>query len=157
MQKRKHMYLILAVFFLVGPFFLTSCASSLSSQAYSRDQARQSMRVSYGTVRDVRPVRIEGTKSGAGAVAGGAVGGVLGSMVGRGKGSVLGAVVGALGGAAGGALAEEGMTRQNGLEITVEMDTGETLAITQAADLQFHRGERVRVLHSPDGTARVQK
>ncbi len=78
-------------------------------------------------------------------------------MVGRGKGSVLGAVVGALGGAAGGALAEEGMTRQNGLEITVEMDTGETLSITQAADLQFHRGERVRVLHSPDGTARVQK
>ena len=73
MQKRKHMYLILAVFFLVGPFFLTSCASSLSSQAYSRDQARQSMWVSYGTVRDVRPVRIEGTKNRTSAVAGDAI------------------------------------------------------------------------------------
>jgi outer membrane lipoprotein SlyB len=157
MQKRKPTYFILAALFLMSSMLLTSCASSRSAQVYSRDQARQHMRVSYGTVIEVRPVQIEGTKSGIGAVAGGVTGGVLGSMVGRGKGRTVGAVVGALGGAAGGALAEEGITRKNGLEITVEMDTGEILSIVQEADMQFYAGERVRVLHGTDGSARVQK
>ena len=86
MQKRKPTYFILAALFLMSSMLLTSCASSRSAQVYSRDQARQHMRVSYGTVIEVRPVQIVGTKSGIGAVAGGVTGGVLGSMVGRGKG-----------------------------------------------------------------------
>jgi outer membrane lipoprotein SlyB len=115
------------------------------------------MRVNYGTVQSVRAVQIEGTQSGIGAVGGGVTGGVLGSMVGGGRGRVLGAVVGALGGAAVGAVAEEGLTKKNALEITVELDTGEILSVVQEADLQFSPGERVRVLRANDGTSRVQK
>lgn len=156
-MRNHKMMLILCLFLLAGTGFLASCASSRSGQVYSRDQARQEMRVNYGTVREVRSVQIEGTQSGVGAVAGGATGGVLGSMVGGGKGQVLGAVVGAIGGAAVGAVAEEGVTKKNGLEITVELDTGDIVTVVQEADVQFYAGERVRLLRANDGSSRVQK
>jgi outer membrane lipoprotein SlyB len=149
--------LMLVLFLALVSGLATSCVSSRSAQVYSRDQALQEMRVNYGTVQSVRSVQMEGTQSGVGAVAGGVTGGVLGSMVGGGRGQVLGAVVGALGGAAVGAVAEEGVTKKNALEITVELDTGEILSVVQEADLQFSPGERVRVLRANDGTSRVQK
>jgi outer membrane lipoprotein SlyB len=151
----KLLIAVMALFMISS--MLTACASSRSAQIYSRDQAQHEMQVNYGTVKEVRQVLIEGTKSGVGAVAGGVTGGVLGSMVGGGKGRVLGAVIGALGGAAGGALAEEEVTKRQGLEITVELDTGEIVTVVQEADLQFYAGERVRVLRAADGSSRVQK
>lgn len=149
--------LIILLFLFTAASLLTSCVSSRSAQVYSRDQAMQEMRVNYGTVQSVRAVQIEGTQSGVGAVGGGVTGGVLGSMVGGGRGQVLGAVVGALGGAAAGAMLEEGVTKKNALEITVELDSGEILSVVQEADLEFYAGERVRVLRANDGTSRVQK
>ena len=49
------------------------------------------------------------------------------------------------------------MTRRNGLEITVELDTGELVTVVQEADMQFYAGERVRLLRANDGSSRVQK
>jgi outer membrane lipoprotein SlyB len=54
-------------------------------------------------------------------------------------------------------MAEEGVTKKNALEITVELDSGELLTVVQEADLQFYSGERVRVLRANDGSSRVQK
>jgi outer membrane lipoprotein SlyB len=82
------------------------------------------------------------------------VGGVAGSAVGGSKGSTLGATVGAMRGGLGGAAAEEGATRQKGLEITVKLDSGRIMAITQASDETFRTGGRVRVL-SGNGVTRV--
>lgn len=148
---------LLPLFFLGAVFMLTACASSRSGQVYSRDQARQPMRVSYGTVKDVRPVQIEGTQSGAGAVVGGVTGGILGSMVGKGDGQTLGTLAGALGGAAAGAAIEDAATKKDGLEITVQLDSGETISVVQEADVPFSPGERVRILYGTDGAARVRK
>jgi outer membrane lipoprotein SlyB len=53
-----------------------------------------------------------------------------------------------------GSAIEEGATRQTGLEITVRLENGQYIAITQAADEEFRPGERVRVL-SGRGTTRV--
>ena len=110
---------------------LSGCPASMSGSAYSRDQARQAQEVQLGRVQSVRQVMIEGTKSGVGAVSGAALGGLAGSAI------------------------EEGVTRQPGLEITVRLDNGRTLAVTQAADEPFYVGDRVQVLTSYDGTARV--
>jgi outer membrane lipoprotein SlyB len=96
----------------------------------------------------------EGTKTPIGAGAGAVVGGVAGSTVGSGKGRVLGTALGAVLGGLGGAAAEEGLTRQKGVEITVRLDSGRMLAITQAVDEEFRVGDRVRVLSS-GGTTRV--
>ena len=54
-----------------------------------------------------------------------------------------------------GSAIEENATRQPGLEITVRLNNGRMVSVTQAADEPFYRGDRVRVLTSYDGTARV--
>ena len=63
---------------------------------------------------------------------------------------MVGAVVGGIAGSA----AEEGITRKDGIEITVKLDSGSLVAIVQEADEQFQPGERVRLLES-GGTTRV--
>jgi outer membrane lipoprotein SlyB len=140
---------------LLAAALIGSCASSRSANVYSRDQAQQAQTVTTGVVTAVRSVLIEGTKTPAGVVAGGALGGIAGSAVGGGKGSALMTVVGAIAGGAAGAAAEEGITRKAGLEITVALDNGKTIAVVQEADQAFKAGDRVRVLSAPDGTSRV--
>ena len=133
---------------------LGGCASGVGGKDYSRDQTRSVQEVQMGVVESVREVNIEGTKTPIGAGAGAVVGGVAGSTVGGGKGSVVGTAVGAVLGGLGGAAAEEAITRQKGLEITVKLDSGRMIAITQAADETFQVGDRVRVL-SGGGATRV--
>ena len=140
---------------LAAGLVLSGCPASMSGGAYTRSQAREAQEVRLGYVESVRQVLIEGTKSGVGAVSGAALGGVAGSTIGRGRGQVAGAIGGAvLGGLAGSAI-EENATRQPGLEITVQLDNGRMVAVTQAADEPFYPGDRVRVLIGYDGTTRV--
>lgn len=134
--------------------FLAACASSNSGSVYSRDEARKVQTVKTGVVESVRQVKLEGTKSPVGTVAGGAVGGIAGSSIGHGRGSAVGAVVGAVVGGLAGAAAEEGITRKDGLEITIKLDGGGLVAIVQEADEVFKAGERVRLIES-GGTSRV--
>ena len=137
-----------------GTLLLAGCPAGLGGKDYSREQARTAQEVQIGIVESVREVNIEGTKTPVGAGAGAVVGGVAGSTVGGGKGSIVGATVGAVLGGLGGAAAEEAVTRQKGVEITVKLDSGRLMAITQAADEEFRIGDRVRVL-SGGGTTRV--
>jgi outer membrane lipoprotein SlyB len=132
------------------------CASSLSGGSYTRSQARTAQYVDMGTVESVRHVQIEGTKSGVGTVGGAALGGIAGSTLGSGRrANAAGAVGGAILGGLAGSAVEEGMTSQPGLEITVRLDSGRIIAVTQGADEGFYPGDRVRVITAPDGTARV--
>jgi outer membrane lipoprotein SlyB len=133
---------------------VSGCVSSKSGSVYKRDQARTVQRVELGIVEHVREVRIEGTQSGIGAAIGSVVGGIVGSEVGHGSGREIATILGAAGGGAAGATVEEATTRQEGLEITVELDNGRLIAVTQAADEPFNVGDRVRVL-SGQGITRV--
>ncbi|MBI2313595.1 MAG: glycine zipper 2TM domain-containing protein [Betaproteobacteria bacterium] len=139
---------------LAAALIAAGCATGRSGAAYTRDQARQESNVRMGMVESVRQVTIEGTRSGVGAVAGGAVGGIAGSSVGHGKGAQVGAVLGAVGGGVAGQAIEEATTRKPGIEITVKLDSGQMIAITQEADETFRPGEQVRVL-SGGGVSRV--
>lgn len=134
--------------------FLAACASSNSGGAYSRAQTRQVQTVRMGVVESVRLVKIEGSGSGVGTATGAVVGGVAGSTLGGGRGKVLTTVIGAVAGGIAGAAAEEGLTRKDGLEITVQLDKGALIAVTQEADEPFHPGDRVRVLEG-GGVTRV--
>ena len=145
----------LAITALATVTLLSGCPASMSASSYTRDQARTAQNVEFGIVQSVREVQIEGTKSGIGTLAGGAVGGVLGNEVGAGTGRTLATIGGGLAGAMAGSAIEEGVTRQTGLEITVTLDNGRTMAVTQAADESFVAGDRVRVLTDRTGTARV--
>ena len=131
---------------------VVACASSNSGNVYRRDETRRVQTVKTGTVESLRTVKLEGTKSGVGTAAGAVVGGGAGSTVGHGKGSVVAAVVGAVVGGIAGSAAEEGITRKDGIEITVKLDSGSLVAVVQEADEQFQPGERVRLLESGGAT-----
>lgn len=133
---------------------LVGCATSKSGDVYSRDEALREQTVRLATVESVRPVRIQGTRSGIGAAAGGVVGGVAGSTVGHGKGSTIAGVLGAVGGGVAGQALEEGATRKPGVEITVRLQNGELRAIVQEETDKFVPGQKVRLLTS-GGITRV--
>lgn len=141
---------------LVAAMVLGGCASSMSGGAYTRSQARQAQEVQMGVVESVRQVQLEGTKTPVGTIAGAAVGGIAGSNIGGGKGSTVGAILGAVAGGVAGSAIEEGVTKKNGLEITVKLDSGRMIAITQEADEDIRPGDRVRVL-SGGGVTRVTR
>lgn len=135
---------------------LTGCASNLGGDTYSRAEARTVQTVRMGTIESLRPVRIEGTKTPIGAGAGAIVGGVAGSSVGGGRGSAVAAVIGAVAGGMLGAATEEGLTRAQGVEITVREDDGLMRAYVQEVEPNqvFRVGQRVRIL-TVNGTSRV--
>lgn len=143
---------LLVIAFLTA--LTVACASSNSGSVYKRDDARKVQTVRTGVVESVRTVKLEGTKSPVGTVAGGAIGGIAGSSVGGGRGSAIAAVIGAVVGGLVGSAAEEGITRKDGLEITVKLDGGALIAIVQEADEQFNPGDRVRIVENAD-TSRV--
>ncbi len=132
---------------IVCSVVLAGCATSRSGEVYSRDQTRREMNVRMGTVESVREIQLEGTRSGVGTVAGGAVGGVAGSSMGKGRGEIIGAVIGAVAGGLAGSAIEQGATRKQGVELTVRLDDGKTIAVVQEDDPALYRiGDRVRVL-----------
>ena len=133
---------------------LAGCATSKSGNVYSRDEALREQTVRLATVESVRPVTIQGTRSGIGAAAGGVVGGVAGSGVGHGKGSTIAGVLGAVGGGVAGQALEEGTTRRAGVEITVRLESGELRAIVQEENDKIVAGQKVRLLTS-GGVTRV--
>jgi len=150
----KHGMLALAALASVG---LSGCATpGLGGGDYDRHAVRGEQSVRLATVMSVRQVRIEGTRSGLGALTGAAVGGLAGHASGGGRGTDIATVAGAVVGGLAGAAVEQGATRQDGIEVTVQYDNGRLSAITQALDETFKVGDRVMVT-SGGGVTRVTK
>jgi outer membrane lipoprotein SlyB len=147
---------LLVASFSTMAMLLTGCQSSLTGDSYSRDEARRVQTIRMGTIEALRPVKIEVTKTPIGGLAGAAVGGVGGSAIGGGKGSIVAAVIGAVAGGLIGSATEEGLTRTQGVEITVREDDGSMRAYVQQVQENevFRVGERVRIA-TVDGTSRV--
>ena len=142
---------------IAATLIVGGCASGQGGGTYSRDEARRAMVVQFGSVESVRGVQIEGTKSPVGTFAGAAVGGIAGSSVSGSRGSAIGAVVGAVAGGLAGSAIEEGVTRTQGVEVTVRLENGQYLAVVQEDQGErFMPGERVRVLRD-GGTIRVTR
>lgn len=133
---------------------ISGCATSQGSGTYTREQARREQTVRMGYVESVREVKLEGTRSGVGTAGGAAIGGLAGSTIGHGRGTLAAVVLGAVAGGVAGHVAEQGLTSRRGLEVTVKLDNGSMVAITQEADEAFRPGERVRIL-SDGATSRV--
>jgi len=131
------------------------CATEPGADA-TREPAPRKQSVHPGVVESVREVQIERPGGGAGPVIGAVIGGVAGSNVGQGGGAVIGSVLGSVLGGVAGQAAEQAASRQPGYEITVRLDDGQRIAVTQGTDESFSPGERVRVL-SDGVTARVTR
>ena len=141
---------------------LAAC-STTSPDVISRSDAQRMSTVIDGVVLSVRPVVVDGTQSGIGGVTGGVVGGIAGSSVG---GSREAAVIGVLGAVVGGVIGnatERAATREEAVELLVQLKNGERRAIVQAkagetlnagdAVIIVTTGSRVRVTKAPGGPA----
>lgn len=146
----------LVIALLIPLALAAGCASGLGGTTYSRSEAGRIGAVEHGTIISLRPVRIEGTKTGIGTGAGALAGGLAASGVSGGRTGAVAAVIGAVAGGLFGAMTEEGLTRTDGVEIGLKMDDGRELSIVQALDPNevLRVGDKVRVLYS-GGKARV--
>lgn len=135
---------------------LSACSSSpTSSNVYSTGQAGVMQEVQFATVIGVRNIIIEKNSTDTGQTAGAVIGAVAGSEVGKGKGRIVGGVVGAVAGSAIGSVIDRNAQARPGLELTLKMENGRTVAIVQLVGEEFSPGDRVKVLTTGNGQARV--
>ena len=132
---------------------LAGCATS-NPNLIRPYEAQRLSQVYDATVLSVRPVTIEGSQSGLGATAGAVAGGVAGSNVGGYRdGFVIGIVGAILGGIIGNAFEREA-TRENAVELLLQLRNGERRAVVQAGNESWRVGDPV-VLVMGGGRARV--
>ena len=111
---------------------LSACATS-SPDVISRQDAQVAAQVQDGVIISIRPVTVDGSQTGMGAAAGG----VVGAMVGSGGSSIqrektsLGILAGVVGAVAGNAI-ERLATKEEAVEIIVQLRNGDRRAIVQA-------------------------
>jgi outer membrane lipoprotein SlyB len=130
---------------------LLAACSTTSPDVVKRQDANRMSTVMDGTVISTRAVTVEGNQSGLGGSAGAVVGGVAGSSVGSRRESVAVGVIGAVAGAVLGNAIERAATRENGLEILVQLRSGERRAIVQAkGDESFAPGDAVTIVSTGD-------
>jgi outer membrane lipoprotein SlyB len=135
---------------------LAACTTT-SPDVIQKGDAQRMSQVQDATVLSVRTVVVEGNQSGVGAVAGGVAGGVAGSTVG---GHREGAVVGVLGAVAGaviGNAVERMGTREDAVEVLVQLKNGERRAIVQARGNETLTPGDAVILVSTGGKTRVMK
>jgi outer membrane lipoprotein SlyB len=138
---------------------LGACASS-SPDVISRGDAQRMAKIEDAVVLSIRTVTVDGSQSGVGAAVGGvvgAIGGYGGSGVQR-EAQVLGVLAGVAGAAAGNAI-ERFSTREEAVEILVQLKGGERRAIVQAKAAEklepgdpviiVTTGNKVRVTKAP--------
>jgi outer membrane lipoprotein SlyB len=135
---------------------LAACTTT-SPDVIQRGDAQRLSTVQDATVLSVRTVTVDGNQSGAGAATGAVVGGVAGSTRSSGRESAAIAVVGAVAGAVIGNAIERGATREEAVEILLQMRNGDRRAIVQAkAGENFQPGDPV-VLVTTGGKTRVTR
>ena len=135
---------------------LAACATSSPDVVRPYETQRMSQ-VYDATVLSVRPVTVEGSQSGVGTVAGAVTGGVAGSTIGGHRDSIVGGVLGAVVGGVIGNAVEKGATRENAVEILVQLRNGERRSVVQAVgNDSWGVGEPV-VLVTTGGRTRVTR
>ena len=144
---------------LIAPFALVVLAacSTTSPDVIQRNDAQRLSQVQDATVLSVRPVTVEGSQSGGGAAAGGVIGGVAGSSVGGHREGIAVGILGAVAGAVVGNALERTSTREEAVEVLVQMKNGDRRAIVQAKGNEtLNPGDPV-ILVTTGGKTRVSR
>lgn len=134
---------------------LVACTPTQSPNSIPSNQAQTAQPVAFGRVVAVRQVEIRPGQTRLGTATGAVLGGIGGSQIGSGTAAnTAGAVAGAVVGGAVGSAAQGSRVTQ-GIEVTVRLDGGESVAIVQQGDIRdFRIDDRVRVIGTADN-ARV--
>ncbi|MEO7152863.1 MAG: glycine zipper 2TM domain-containing protein [Burkholderiaceae bacterium] len=135
---------------------LAACTTT-RPDVVQRGDAQRLSQVQDATVLSVRPVTVEGSQSGLGTTAGGVVGAVAGSSIGGRRDSIVGGVLGAVAGGVIGNAAERMSTREDAVEILLQMRGGERRAIVQARGNESIQPGDAVVLVTTGGRTRVTR
>ncbi len=122
---------------------LAACTTS-DPNVISRTDAQRMSQVQDATVISVRPVTVDGSQSGVGAAAGAVAGGVAGSSIGGSREGLIFGVLGAVAGGLAGNAVERSGTRENAVEVVVQLRNGERRSIVQGRE-----GESALVVGAP--------
>ncbi|MFC0309656.1 glycine zipper 2TM domain-containing protein [Gallibacterium trehalosifermentans] len=136
---------------LLASVTLVGCSNTdlYSGSVYSGGQTKEARSVAYGRIISVRPVTIQGesrSQGAVGTVGGGVLGGVLGSTIGGGSGKAVATAVGAVAGAVLGNKVEQTVDQTAGVELVIQKDNGQRIAVVQKADPSFVPGARVQLV-----------
>lgn len=135
---------------------LAGC-STTNPDVVSRHEAQRLATVLDAVVLTTRPVVVDGSQSGIGASAGSVVGGIAGSGVGGSRDSFVVGIIGAVVGGVIGNAVERSATREEAVEILVQLKNGDRRSVVQAKAVDnFAPGDPV-ILVSTGGRVRVTK
>jgi outer membrane lipoprotein SlyB len=139
------------------PLFLTNCAPKLGGSDYAMADVGANSTSLRGSIVALRVININASQPnqpGVGAGIGAVSGAVIGNVVSN-HGPFTTLAGGLLGGVAG-HFAEQGLTSQEGIEYTVQLDSGEVHTIAQGAEPRMSVGQRVIVVLNNKGYAGQQ-
>ncbi|MDP1967291.1 MAG: hypothetical protein Q8K93_34390 [Reyranella sp.] len=133
------------------PGYVNTSANSGYNSGYSEQ----------GRVMSIREVQLSGSSGSGvsgGTLAGGGIGMAGGAAIGAATtnslgGALVGGLLGAVGGAIAGNIIDRGGSGQRGIEVTVQKDDGQTVAIAQPDNGDVQMGDRVRIVQDRNGAA----
>jgi outer membrane lipoprotein SlyB len=137
--------LAVAVAFTLAAGVLGACATpDASSGGYQVSEQR----VEHGVVERIDLLRQgQAQPTGLGAVLGGVAGGVIGHQIGSGRGNTAATIAGAIGGGLVGNQIERS-SEGDRYRLTVRLDSGARLEITEVGEGELREGDRVRVVNN---------
>ena len=135
---------------------LAACTTT-NPDVIQRGDAQRLSQVQDATVLSWRPVTVDGSQSGVGAVAGAVAGGVAGGSVGGSREGVIVGVLGAVAGAAIGNAVERGTTKEQAVEILLQLRNGERRAIVQAQGNEHFASGAPVIIVTTGGQSRAMR
>ncbi len=137
------MYKIFSVIISINFLLLAGCTTNapVTTNKVGTVTKEQVVTVKQGTVTGVKDVAIQGKTSAAGRTVGSVTGSILGSTV-----PYAGSIIGSLIGGAVGGEAEKAASKKAGLEITLQLEGGDKVVVTQLAETKFKTGDKVKLI-----------
>ena len=135
---------------------LSACQTA-NPDVVSRNDAQRMETVQDATILSVRPVTIDGSQSGLGGAAGAIAGGIAGSNVGGDRTSAIVGIAGALVGGVVGNVTERAATKEDAVEILVQMRNGERRSIVQGKGADVLAAGDPVILTTSGGKVRVTR
>ena len=135
---------------------LAACQTA-NPDVVQRNDAQRMSSVQDGTILSIRDVTIDGSQTGGGAAAGAIAGGVAGSNVGGSRTSTIVGLAGAIAGGVIGNAVERTATKEDAVEILVQLKNGERRSIGQGKGKEVLAAGDPVIMVTTGGKVRVMK
>jgi len=141
---------IISMFIGINFLLLAGCSSNapVTTNKVGTVQKQKVVTIKQGTVTAIKDVAIQGKTSNAGRTVGSVTGSIIGSAV------PYGGIFGSIIGSAVGGEAEKAAAKKAGYEISLDLEGGDKVVVTQLAETKFKTGDKVRLIIT-DNVARV--